>query len=340
VGDPDPTPDPLDDDEDPPLLVWRVASDQAGRLDAFVGEALRAQGHSRSQIQGWIDSGRVRVHRGDETPKAKRSLKLKPGDEVLVQPPPPPPPPEPLQPEDLPLTILHQDDAILVLDKPPGMAVHPGAGVRRGTLAGALLHASAGRLSTVGGPERPGIVHRLDKDTTGVIVVARTDAAHRDLARQFHDRVVRKRYLALVEGRPPADEGLIDKPLGRHPKDRKRMAVVDGGRPSRTGYVVQERFGKRHALILAKPETGRTHQIRVHLKSIGCPILADATYGREGFRRQDAGLPGDPDELLLTRQALHAFQLSFDHPSSGARLTFEAPLPADMQATLEALRAL
>ena len=331
------TPTPDDDvdgdDGDDALLVWRVGPDAPTRLDAFLGEALRAGGHSRSQIQSWIGAGRVGAEREQEPLKVKRSLKLKPGDEVWVRPPPPPPPPAPLQPEDLPLTLLYQDDAILVLDKPPGMAVHPGAGVRTGTLAGALLHASAGRLSTLGGPERPGIVHRLDKDTTGVMVVARTDAAHRDLARQFHDRVVSKRYLALVEGTPPAASGLIDKPLGRHPKDRKKMAVVEGGRASTTAWEVAEPLGRRHALILCKPETGRTHQIRVHLKSIGCPILADATYGREGFRLPDAAEP------LLERQALHAAQLSFDHPTTRQRLTFKAPLPPDMQATLDALRA-
>jgi len=281
----------------------------------------------------------VRVLRGDEElPRPKRALRLAPGDEVLVRPPPPPEPPGPLEPEDVPLEILYQDDALLVLDKPPDMTVHPGAGQPAGTLANALLHASAGRLSTVGGADRPGIVHRLDKDTSGVIAVARTDRAHRHVARQFHDRTVAKVYLALVAGRPP-DEGVIEGPIGRHPKDRKRMAVVEGGRPARTAFSVRERPRPGFALVECRPTTGRTHQLRVHLKSIGCPILADATYGRAPLRAGDAGLPGDSDRIVLARQALHAHRLELTHPETGERARFEAPLPPDLARVLEALRS-
>jgi 23S rRNA pseudouridine1911/1915/1917 synthase len=304
-----------------------------------VSEAVRARGHSRAEAQAWIEAGRVRVVRPGLT-GAKPGLKLRAGDRVEVRLPAPPAPPAPLAPEAIPLAILYQDEALLVLDKPAGLTVHPGAGQREHTLASALLHASAGRLSTVGGPDRPGIVHRLDKDTSGVIVVARDDAAHRHLARQFHDRTVKKTYVALVEGGPREDHGVVDAPLGRHPRDRKRMAVVEGGRPARTRFRVVERLGRRAARVECEPETGRTHQLRVHLKTLGCPLLADATYGRrDRFTGADAGLTGPAAErVLLARHALHAWRLSLDHPRTGARLTFEAPPPADLRAAIEALR--
>jgi 23S rRNA pseudouridine1911/1915/1917 synthase len=294
---------------------------------------VRARGHSRSEAQAWIDVGRVLVTRPGLAPSGvKASLKLRAGDRVEVRLPAPPPPPEPLRPEAIPLTLLFQDESILAIDKPAGLTVHPGAGQRDHTLAHALLHASAGRLSMVGGPERPGIVHRLDKDTSGVIVVARDDAAHRHLSRQFHDRTVKKAYVALVEGGPKEDHGLVDAPIGRHPRDRKRMAVVEGGRAARTRWRVVERFGKRASLIECEPETGRTHQLRVHLKALHCPLLADATYGKDGTFALDDG------RVLLARHALHAARLTITHPVHGARLTFESPLPADMAATIAALR--
>lgn len=318
--------------------VWLV--EEASRLDAFLTDKLADAGHSRAEIQGWISDARVRVTRAasSEAPsKLKRSTKLHEGDTVTVDVPPPPPPPEPLRAEDLAVPIIYQDEAILVLHKPAGLTVHPGAGQRHGTLVSALLHISAGRLSSVGGEERPGIVHRLDKDTSGVIVVARTDMAHRNLSKQFHDRVVKKRYVAIVDGVPRRSEGTIDAALGRHPKDRKRQAVVEGGRSARTDYTVSEAFA-RHAFLELRPETGRTHQIRVHLKSIGTPIVADATYGRRpAFTTEDAGLGGEA-EVLLERHALHAARIAFDHPVSGERVSFEAPVPYDMSAALEALR--
>lgn len=320
----------------PPRLELTV--EEKTRLDVLITDAVKPLGPSRTAVQGWIDANRVRVQRGPRQVATKPGLKLEPGDVVTVEIPAPPPPPAPLAPEAIPLAILHQDDHVLVLDKPAGMTVHPGAGQREGTLAGALLHAAAGRLSGVGGPDRPGIVHRLDKDTSGVIVVARDDAAHRHLAKQFHDRTVTKAYLAIVEGLP-RDQVTIDAPLGRHPRDRKRMAIVEGGRPAQSDVTTVERFEGPFALVEVRPKTGRTHQIRVHLKSIHCPILADPTYGRgPTFAWHETGLPGERGRILLSRHALHAARLSFTHPATGKRLTFEAKLPDDMAATLDALR--
>jgi 23S rRNA pseudouridine1911/1915/1917 synthase len=317
------------------LLAFDVSSGPV-RLDAFLFERLKDRGHSRSELQGWIAAGRVGVtrevrHPGQEAPRVlKASFKLRAGDSVDLDLPPPPGPPEPIRAEDLGVPVLHQDEAILVLDKPAGLTVHPGAGQRQGTLVSALLHLSPEALSSYGGAERPGIVHRLDKETSGVIVVARSDLAHRRLAQQFHDRVVKKRYLALTAGVPRPPEGLVDRPLGRHPKDRKKQAVVEGGRAARTRYVVREAFAG-HALVECAPETGRTHQIRVHLKSLGTPIVADGTYGRAG-PYPSAAAP------VLTRHALHAWRLAFDHPLSGERVEFEAPLHPDMEAVLQAWR--
>ena len=278
----------------------------------------------------------MRLLRGDEArAKLKPSFKLRAGDTLELELPPPPPPPGPLRPAALPLEVLLADDALIALDKPAGLTVHPGAGNRDRTLVNVLLHHYGDSLSQAGGEERPGIVHRLDKDTSGVILVARTDLAHRLLSRQFHDRTTHKLYLALVRGDPP-DTAEVDAPLGRHPKDRKKMAVVSGGRAAQTAFRVRERW-PGYALVEARPRTGRTHQIRVHLKSIGCPIVADATYGGgERLSRADLGL--DPDAPLLERHALHAHRLEFEHPTTKERSTVEAPLPEDMQAAIAALR--
>lgn len=316
-------------------LAWNVEA--PGRLDAFLSGVLGEEA-SRGQVQGWIKEGRVQIGGLEVT---KTSHKLRGGESVEVRLPPPPPPPGPLQAEDLPLTILFQDEHLLVIDKPAGLSVHPGAGQRDGTLVNVLLHHSPGALSQVGGEERPGIVHRLDKDTTGVMVVARSDRAHRELARQFHDREVSKRYLALSDGLPREKEGLIEAPLGRHPKDRKRQAVVElaKGRTASTRYVVEESHG-RFGLIRCEPKTGRTHQIRVHLQFVGAPLLADKNYGRgrpERCTTADLGLPGE-EQILLERHALHAARLEFSHPLSRERMAFEAPLPSDMAETLDAIR--
>lgn len=235
------------------------------------------------------------------------------------------PRPERLEPvaEAIPLTVLHDDEDIVVIDKPAGMVVHPAAGHHSGTLVHALL-ALGGRWSTLGGSARPGIVHRLDKGTSGLILAARTDAAHRSLSAQLADRTLSRTYLAIVRGGLAADERVLEGPIARHPRDRLRMAVVEGGRPARTRVRAIERRGG-HTLVRCELETGRTHQIRVHLAALGHPVAGDDLYGR---RR-----PGDPE-----RPMLHAFRLRFRHPGSGEVMTFEAPPPPDFTAYWEGLR--
>lgn len=235
--------------------------------------------------------------------------------------------------------MLHVDDALVVVDKAPGMAVHAGAGLREGTLVNALLGRGIS-LAATGAPDRPGIVHRLDRGTSGVMVVARTDAAHAALARQFAERRVDKRYLALVWGRPAEREGTIERAIGRSRSQPTRMAVrgVRGSaRPARSLWRTVEEF-PGFALLEVRPETGRTHQIRVHLQSIGHPIVGDATYGGPAWK----GLQ-DPAKRkavrALERPALHAAELAFDHPDDGRRVAFRAPLPDDLAALLDALRA-
>jgi 23S rRNA pseudouridine1911/1915/1917 synthase len=242
------------------------------------------------------------------------------------------PDPEPgqPQPEDLPLRVVYQDARLLVLDKPAGIAVHPGAGRPGGTLVNALLH-HVKDLSGVGGVLRPGIVHRLDRGTSGLMVVAKDDDAHRRLARQFAARSVEKEYLALVLGVPARREGAIDGPIGRHPVERRRMAVRPGGRQARSSYAVEEAFDGA-ALLRVRIHTGRTHQVRVHLASIGHPVAGDTIYGG---RRPTSGAALS----LLDRPALHAARLAFDHPQDGRRIRLESPLPDDMVRVLELLRA-
>jgi 23S rRNA pseudouridine1911/1915/1917 synthase len=233
-----------------------------------------------------------------------------------------------LRPVAIPLDVLFEDAHLLVLNKAAGMVVHPGVATGEDTLVHALLAHCAGGLSGVGGVERPGIVHRLDKETSGVLVVAKTDAAHRALADQFASRTLQKEYLALVAGAPPADHGTIDRAVSRHPVHRHRMTVGEGGRPARTDWSVVERFGGRAALVRCRIHTGRTHQIRVHFKSAGHPLLGDATYGW----KPDPAFPAPP------RVMLHAERLVFRHPVSDRALDVSAPLPADFAAMLAALR--
>jgi 23S rRNA pseudouridine1911/1915/1917 synthase len=307
------------------LVASLEALDSARRAGEAEGETILA---SRALVQRWIDEGRVRI---DLRP-LKKGTKVRPGEVVLVDVPPPPPPAGPLLPEAIAVPIVHQDEEVVVVDKPAGLSVHPGAGQRTGTLANALLAACGGKLSMLGGEDRPGIVHRLDKDTSGLIVCARTDRAHRFLAKQFHDRKVEKRYSAIVEGSPREDRGTIDAPIGRSLRDRKKMAVrTDGeGRRAVTHWEVVERFAG-HALLDVRIETGRTHQIRVHVAKEGFPVLADATYGKSAELRDDAG------DVLIARQALHARRIRIAHPDGG-ELSLEAPLPADMERTLTWLR--
>lgn len=307
------------------LTEFVVPPEQEGeRLDRFLaGELAQC---SRSQVQRLIEDGRVAVLRV-ASPKSNTSLRD--GDVVSVT--LPEVAPSALEPEDLPVPILFQDEDVVVIDKPAGMVVHPGAGHGTGTLVHALLH-HVDDLSGVGGEERPGIVHRLDKGTSGVMVVAKHDAAHRELSRQFHDREVEKEYVALVWGLVQQRKR-IDLPIGRDPEHRQRMSA----RARRAREAVTRVTWAKHlpgvSLLRIAIATGRTHQIRVHMSAIGHPIVGDALYG--GYRRRVAH---DLRAVQrLTRPFLHAERLSFTHPRTGERLTLTAPLPDDLLSVLEAI---
>jgi 23S rRNA pseudouridine1911/1915/1917 synthase len=281
---------------------------------------------SRSRVQALVDAGQVRV---DGKP-ARAALRLRGGEEVEVS----VPPPEPAvpEPEDLPLSVLHEDRDLLVLDKPAGLVVHPGAGHARGTLVNALLHHVSG-LSGVGGVLRPGIVHRLDRETSGCLVVAKNDAALQALQRAFQERTVEKTYLALVHGHP-AESGRLATLHARHPRDRKRFTGrTRTGKPAVTTWRVRSAL-HRAALLEVGLETGRTHQIRVHLSELGHPLLGDALYG--GTRKGDARVKAAQE--ALGRQALHAWKLVFPHPRTGRPVRCEAPVPPDFAGAIEALR--
>ncbi len=282
------------------------------RLDHYL--ASRMPGTSRARIQAWIAEGRVRAGGAARKP----SWKVRPGERIEVEPAEPPP----LRafPEDIPLEILYEDESVAAVNKPAGLVVHAGAGRASGTLVNALLH-RYGRLSDTGDAMRAGIVHRLDKGTSGVILVARTEAAHRALAQQFASRTVEKIYLALVEGRVPAGQGIIDRPIERDPVRRTRMTARTGrGRAALTEYRVLERL-PRFTLLEVRIRTGRTHQIRVHLASMGHPVAGDTLYGAAA---RPAGL--DP----LGRPWLHAWRIGFVSPATGERVTVEAPLPEEL----------
>jgi 23S rRNA pseudouridine1911/1915/1917 synthase len=292
------------------------------RLDEVVAELA---GTSRAQAARWASDGLVEV---DGRPRPK-SYRLRGGERLAWAPPPAPPGDDPL-PEDRPLAVRHEDGHLLVVAKPPGLVVHPGPGHPTGTLVNALLGRPGTTLSTGGGDAgRPGIVHRLDKDTSGLLLVAKDDATHQALARDLAAHRVERRYLALVQGRLPAETGTVDAPVGRHPRDRKRMAVVPGGRPAVTHWRVLETFPAVQ-LTEATLETGRTHQVRVHLASLRHPLAGDRTYGAD---------PTLAARLGLTRPFLHAWRLAFTHPATGARVDLTEPLPPDLQAVLDHLRA-
>lgn len=288
---------------------FEVTGDGAGqRLDLFL--TGRLEGFSRARIQNLLADGLVAVNAG----RARASRRLRQGDLVRVE--LPPPVETLLVPEDLPLRVVYQDDDLLVVDKPRGMVVHPAPGHSSGTLVNALLH-HVRNLSGINGVLRPGIVHRLDRDTSGLLVVAKNDAAHRSLAAQLRDRRMTREYLALVHGTLEG-EGVVEAPVGRHPVDKKRMAVVAGGKPAVTTFRVLARY-RGYTLLSLKLGTGRTHQIRVHMAHIGHPVAGDPKYGGGS---------------LLKGQFLHAAVLSFDHPVSARRLTFTAPLPAELAVVL------
>ena len=284
---------------------------------------------SRARVQRLLADGHVRV----DGRTAKPAARLRGNERIEVE--VPDPEPSGLVAQDLPLSVLHEDRDLLVLDKRAGMVVHPARGTPHSTVVNALLHRLGGAAS---GSDRPGLVHRLDKDTSGCLVVARTEAALLDLQAQFQGRSVEKVYLALVHGRPPG-EGRLETPYGRHPRDRKRFTGKAGSRRAITAWRVQERFGDRAALVEVTIQTGRTHQIRVHLSEAGHPVVADATYG--GARREARLRPDDPLRqagAAVGRQALHAWKLGFHHPRTGRLRSFEAPIPPDLAAAIELLR--
>jgi 23S rRNA pseudouridine1911/1915/1917 synthase len=315
------------------LRVAPLGPEDAGvRVDKAL--AARLPDLSRARIQALIAEGRVSLGGrvvGDASAKAEA------GDYELQI--PPPAPAEPL-PEAIPLTVLYEDDQLIVIDKPPGMAMHPAPGSERGTLVNALLQHCGVSLSGIGGVARPGIVHRIDKETSGVVVAAKTDIAHQALSALFAAHDIERLYIALTRGAPRPERGTIEGAIARSSHDRKKMALVkSGGRHAVTHYVVERAFGPYEkplaARVACRLETGRTHQIRVHLASKGAPCLGDPVYG--------SGAPAEPvrravAEAGLNRQALHAAVLGFRHPVTGEVLRFESPLPADM-AKLERLLA-
>lgn len=302
------------------------------RLDLFLGR--HCPDLSRSRIQGLIRAGAVRVN-GQPT---RASYQIRPDDTIALN--LPAPTELSVAPEDIPLDVIFEDEDLLVLNKGPGLTVHPAPGFWQGTLVNALLH-HCRDLSGINGVLRPGIVHRLDRDTTGLLVVAKSDQAHRHLADQLQRRDLERRYTALVWGHLRLLQGRIEAPIGRHPRDRKRMGVVAGGRAALTHYRVAEPLAFLSLLDL-RLETGRTHQIRVHLQHLGHPVFGDPVYGgRSPIRGLSPAQRLRAGELLqlLPRQALHARSLRFAHPRSGEFIELSAPLPADMEALLAAARA-
>jgi 23S rRNA pseudouridine1911/1915/1917 synthase len=329
-----PAPPPSRPTTEPVDLTVRRKADGV-RLDQYLVSAFPGS-LSRSVVQKVIDAGNVLVNGAP----GKSSTKVRDGDHIRMF------PPEPTHdlpvPEDIPLDVLYEDDYVALVNKPPDMVVHPAKGHWTGTLVNALQFRFA-HLSGINGDYRPGIVHRLDRDTSGVIMIAKEENAHRDLSAQFENRKIFKEYTAITAGVLDRDSDYIESRIAHHPNDRVKMIATDDeddGKEACSYYEVIERF-RGFTLCRINPRTGRTHQIRVHLASVGCPVLADKTYGgRDCFRLSEL-VPGlDPtlDEVLLPRQALHASRLRFRHPVKGTTVEVEAPLPADFVRTREALR--
>jgi 23S rRNA pseudouridine1911/1915/1917 synthase len=308
-----------------------VSSEHDGlRLDRAL--TLLFPEESRSALARLVENGHVQI---DTNEVRKTSHRVAAGQKVEVD--FPPPAPSQMVSQDLPLTILYEDADLVVIDKPAGLVVHPAAGHADSTLVNALLF-HVRDLSGVGGELRPGIVHRLDKDTSGVMVIAKNDEAHRALSAAWNSEHVRKEYVALVYGAPDPDRGTIDAPIARDPHNRKRMAVVAGGRRAITDYETIERF-RYVSLVRCRLRTGRTHQIRVHMKKLGHPIVGDPIYSGPQWR----GIPDKRAQKVLSslkRQMLHAVSLTIQHPRSGDRMTFEAPMPNDFTALIDHLGAL
>ena len=305
-----------------------IAHDADGwRLDRALAHALPTL--SRERLKVLIASGQVT--RGDSDIVRDPAAKALGGQSFLVDVPLPTPAHN--EPQAIALTVAYEDDHLIVVDKPAGLVVHPAAGNLDGTLVNALLHHCAGNLSGIGGVARPGIVHRIDKDTSGLIVAAKTDRAHEGLAKQFAAHSIERRYKAIVTGLPNPTSGAVDAPLARSPHDRKKMAVVraDRGKRAVTHYRLIQPL-RQAAMVECRLETGRTHQVRVHMASIGHPLLGDPVYGRAGTTRRPV-----LKQLGFARQALHAARLGFVHPVSSETLTFDSELPGDMQELFRAL---
>jgi 23S rRNA pseudouridine1911/1915/1917 synthase len=307
-----------------------VTESQHGlRLDRALGELFPSE--SRSFLAKLVNGGRVRI---DGRPAARASQRVETGQRLAID--VPDPAPSTVESQEIPLSVLHEDEDVVVIDKPPGLVVHPAAGHPDQTLVNALLF-HVKDLSGIGGELRPGIVHRLDKDTSGVMLIAKHDEAHRKLTANWNTDLVKKEYLAAVYGTPSADRGTVEAPIGRDPRDRKRMAVVADGRRAVTDYEVAERL-RYASLVRCRLRTGRTHQIRVHMKHLGHPIIGDPVYSGPQWR----GIPDRKLQRLIERfprQALHAARLTFAHPRTGETVTVEAPVPEDMRELVEALRS-
>lgn len=329
------------------MLELVIADEDAGvRLDAFLARELPQ--YSRTHLRRAITAGGATIEppggaqSESDRRNGKPSYRLRPGERVrfLL----PEIPREAPQPEDIPLEVLHEDEHLVVVNKPAGMVVHPARGHWSGTLASALQFHYGQSLSGTGGPTRPGIVHRLDRDTSGVLLVARSDEAHAKLSEQFAQRTTEKQYFAVAVGRPDRDADVIRRPIGTHPHQREKMAIYPAdalqrgdAREAETFFEVAERF-PGYAALHVRPKTGRTHQIRVHLAHVQCPVLCDRLYGGRSQITRGELLGTDDDTVLLTRQALHAQRLSVTHPATGERMTFDAPLPDDLRHVLDELR--
>ena len=324
--------------EGEPVEIVVEESLAGGRLDVVLARAHEAL--SRSRIKDLILTGAVSV---DGRPVAEPKYRVRPGETIVLL-APPPEDPEP-QPEDIPLDILYEDDQLIVINKPVGMVVHPAPGSPSGTLVNALIHHCGDSLKGIGGVKRPGIVHRLDKDTSGVMVAAKTDKAHKHLSAQFADHgrtgPLHRAYIAYAWGATQSGMGTVDAPLGRDPGNRLKQAVLKSGREAITHYAVEARFGGDGwdiTRIQCQLETGRTHQIRVHMAHIGHPLVSDLLYA-PGFATKVNKLPENLAAIVggLGRQALHAAELGFEHPETGEEMLFEADLPEDLQQLEDAL---
>lgn len=321
-------------------ITFVVKKDYQRRIDRYL--AARFTNFSRSAVQKWIKEGAVKVF---DRP-VKSSYEIRRDDVVTLE--IPIIEAERIEPENIPLDIIYEDDYLIAINKPPDIVVHPAGGHPSGTLVNALAY-HCQNLSRVNGPSRPGIVHRLDRDTSGVMLAIKSNLVHSKIARQFEDRKIEKEYIAVVEGEIELDSDVIERPIGRHIRDRKLMAIRhDNGKSATTVYEVMERF-RGYTLVKLMPETGRTHQIRVHMRSIGHPVVADFTYGSKdacyeselrGFDTSSAKGKEvkEGEEPIIERQALHAYKLKFFHPILNKMMEFKAELPADMSNLIKKLR--